>query len=302
MAAGSWLIVSHDAGGAEVVSAWASKRPGRDFRFLLEGPARDIFRKKIPGIEIGDRQSLLPAVSGFDLVLTGTSWDSDLELQAIAAALAGNVVCAAYLDHWGTYNERFGLGGRQILPTEIWVGDEYALRLVEAAFPRIKARLEPNEYFRDTVAEIDRISGNRTAHGKKKNILYVCEPISVALEKKYRDPGYYGYSEFDALDGYLSYMLASPDDVQEIKLRLHPSEPSGKYSAILEKYQDKLGLAESSGRTLAEDCAWADWIVGCQSMAMVIGLLAGKKVFSSIPRRGKASLLPHREITHLFKG
>ena len=40
------LVVAHDAGGAEVVSAWVKKNPQNVFTYLLQGPAVKIFQKR----------------------------------------------------------------------------------------------------------------------------------------------------------------------------------------------------------------------------------------------------------------
>ena len=46
---------------------------------------------------------------------------------------------------------------------------------------------------------------------------------------------------------------------------------------------------------------WADWVVGCDSMALAIAVKAGKKVFSCIPAQGKALTIPFPQIIKLFQ-
>ena len=43
----------------------------------------------------------------------------------------------------------------------------------------------------------------------------------------------------------------------------------------------------------------ADVVVGCASMAMVVGLLAKKRVICSIPPGGRMCALPQKGIEHL---
>ena len=43
----------------------------------------------------------------------------------------------------------------------------------------------------------------------------------------------------------------------------------------------------------------SDIVVGCESMALVVGLLANKQVISSIPPEGRICQLPQKEIQHL---
>ena len=120
-----------------------------------------------------------------------------------------------------------------------------------------------------------------------------------AAERKHGDPRYWGYTEFEALDAYLTYLNNTSNKVAVI-VRPHPAEPSSKYTAVIQKHQNALSIAESSGRTLAEDCAWADWVVGCDTLAMVIAVHAGRRVFSCIPKGGRQLSLPYPEIIQLF--
>lgn len=295
----SILVVSHGAGGAEVISSWVKKHSEFRYNFLLEGPALKIFRRKIPRIQFVTREFMHSNIQNFDLILTGTGWESDLEKIAIVLSRKHGIKVAAYLDHWTGYQERFILDNRMMLPDEIWVGDRYAYDLAKSTFPGCQVRLEPNLYFEELLDSIR----NVTPHYEDKKgirILYVCEPTSIVAQKKYGDPRYWGYTEFEALDGYLEYAARLAKDIEKIRVRLHPSEQYGKYQAIINKYRETYEIEESWDRPLIEDCAWADWIVGCQSMAMVIGVLLKKPVFSCIPAGGKPMVLPFREIVSLF--
>jgi predicted RNA methylase len=55
----------------------------------------------------------------------------------------------------------------------------------------------------------------------------------------------------------------------------------------------------ASNKTLLGQIQVADVVVGCASMAMVVALLAKKRVVCSIPPGGKACQLPQAEIEHL---
>ena len=81
-----------------------------------------------------------------------------------------------------------------------------------------------------------------------------------------------------------------------LRLRTHPAEPEGKYDDIVAEH----GLELSVGRSLAQDCAWADTVVGCDTMAMAVALAAGRHVVSAIPRGGRPLSLPFPEIDRMF--
>jgi hypothetical protein len=292
------LVVARDAGGAEVVSAWVKKHRDADYRFLLEGPAVLVFRRKLGMIAILSAAEMHLSIGAVNFVLTGTGYGSDLEKIAISSARLQSVPVASYLDHWTNYRRRFELRGRLVLPNEIWVGDSHAVTIAQEEFPDTAVKFVENEYYREMKEQIDAVARPLDDSGNV-HVLYVTEPTSVAAERKHGDPRYWGYTEFEALDGYLSYLGNTMNKVAVI-LRSHPGEPSGKYTALIQKHQNALLIAESSGRTLAEECAWADWVVGCDSMAMVIALHAGKQVFSCIPRGGPRLSLPYPEIIQLF--
>jgi hypothetical protein len=295
----SILVVSHDAGGAEVISAWVKKHKEGRYQFLLEGPAVKIFSRKLPNIPLVTREVLDSNLQNFNLVLAGTGWESDLEKRAIVRAREKGVKVAAYLDHWTGYQERFMLDNRITLPDEIWVGDRHAHALATSTFPGCPVKLEPNLYFEELLASVRAVTLH---HEKKKGIrvLYVCEPTSRVAQKNYGDPRYWGYTEFEALEGYLRFAVSQAKDIARIRVRLHPTEQSGKYHGIIDQYRQIFEIEESGERPLIEDCAWADWIVGCQSMSMVIGVLLKKPVFSCIPAGGQPLALPFGEIVALF--
>lgn len=63
-------IVSHDFGGAEILSSWAT-RWSATYLLVLGGPAIDIFERNLGPVSI---TSVEVAIRQADWVLTGTSW------------------------------------------------------------------------------------------------------------------------------------------------------------------------------------------------------------------------------------
>src|SRR4051812_6760252 len=132
-----FAIVSHDAGGAEVLSSFVRQK-GIHGLFVLEGPARRVFERKLGAINLTPLES---AIQRSEFVLTGTSWQSDLEFDAIAVARRLSKRSAAFVDHWVNYPERFTRGGKTILPDELWVGDAIAEAIALKEFPGLAVRL-----------------------------------------------------------------------------------------------------------------------------------------------------------------
>jgi len=291
-----WLVVSHDAGGAEIVSSWVRAHPENRFIFILEGPAVKIFEQKMGEIENFSAQELNKLTVSVDHVLTGTSWASDLEKKAVLLAKTRGTRVASYIDRWDNYPERFILNGEQILPDEIWVGDNEGLQLANAHFPGKNIRLEPNLYLQEILNEIGS-KGHPDFRHDEIRVLYVCEPIKDHAKRQYGDEDYWGYNEYDAMRYFFRKikLVEGAKGNIVIRVRLHPSERRDKYDEILES-SDGYGVHLSFESSLVEDCVWADRVVGCQNMAMVVSLLAGREVYCSIPPGGEKCGLPHREI------
>jgi hypothetical protein len=81
-------------------------------------------------------------------------------------------------------------------------------------------------------------------------------------------------------------------------LRPHPSDLDGKYNNWIKQYpninfklDDSVDIAESMGR--------AKWVVGCESFALILALMAGKTVFCSLPPWAPLCQLPHSGIIQL---
>ena len=293
------LVVSHDAGGAEVISAWVKKNNFHQYSYCLQGPAQSIFSRKLPGIRIFASNKLDLAL--YDLVLTGTSWFSNLERGMILKAKKNGVKSAAYLDHWVNYRERFGYPAQnwlEQLPDEIWCGDDYALGICsKCGIPGQKLRFIENQYFIQIKEEAQAYFDEAIP----KSILYICEPISEHMKKQHNDEFHLGYNEFTAMEFFLKTLLSSDRRSHSITIRLHPSEMSGKYDRVIKSFGNKLRTGISNESHLYRDILRAETVVGCESMALVIAVLLNKKVFSIIPPQGVPCRLPHAEIRSFYQ-
>lgn len=285
-------IVSHDAGGAEILSSWL-RRTHCQASVVVAGPAESIFRRKCPQAVF---LSLDEALAKSTWVLCGTGWQSSFERRAIARGRALGKKTVAFLDHWINYRERFDEGGRSVLPDEIWVGDIDAERIACALFDQTPVLLQPNPYVEDLQAEIAGIQTGKSGAAANR-VLYVCEPVADHARAQYGDERHWGYTEHDALRFFLTNVAVLGQPVDAIAIRPHPSEQADKY-----QWADgliPLQVEFCGTKTLLEETLAADIVVGCESMAMVVGLLAGKRVISTIPPGGRPCQLPHRDIEHM---
>jgi hypothetical protein len=286
-------IVCHDAGGAEILASYVA-RNNVDCKLVLAGPAVNVFKRRFGVVDV---ISLEAAILSCDWCLCSTGWQSDFEWRAIEQARSAGKRVVAFLDHWVNYKERFIRNGTQHLPDEIWVGDDDAERLAHEHFPDISIRLIPNPYFADLKNQIFELGGVRSSLANEgKKILFVCDNISDHSLLKYGDERYWGYTEIDAIKFFFDNINAIGESVEKVVIRPHPSDIAGKYDWVLDGYPcTKL----SEGRPLIEEIAESDMVAGCESMAMVVGLLAQKKVVCCIPPLGHSCRLPQSDILHL---
>lgn len=288
-------IVSHDAGGAEILSSWIL-RQAEPVCLVLDGPAKNIFQRKLGNIE---NVLLEEAITKCDWMLCGTSWQSNLERMAITQCKSVNKKVVAFLDHWVNYLERFDEAGVVNLPDEIWVSDKYAESIARPLFPMLPVVLKSNPYFDDLIQELNipELVPGGLEFKAKQTILYVCEPIREHALLQFGDELYWGYTEEDALRFFLSNVNVFNTQINQIIVRPHPSEAKNKYDWAIEFSEHNIKIG--GDLSLFEEIAISDIVVGCSSMAMIIGLLAQRRVVSSIPPNGAECSLPHAEIEYM---
>lgn len=286
-------VISHDAGGAEILSSYV-KRHDRDYIYVLEGPARKIFERKLGTVNVSDLEE---AIRQSTSILCGTSWQSNIELDAIKLARALGRRSMAFLDHWVNYKERFSRSGEAFLPDEVWVGDAMAETMAKKTFPALPVKLVDNPYVQDILYELNEAQKRCVSSAGEGTALYVCEPLSEHALKQHGDTHFWGYVEQDALRYFLSNTSALGKSLVRILIRPHPSESAGKYEWACDEFD--LPIEISEGKSLLEEVVDSEFVVGCESMAMVVALLAGKKVISCVPPGGRPCVLPHNEIINL---
>lgn len=279
-------VVGHDAGAMEIISSYV-RRQRLDCGFCLEGPAVNVVTRKLGSVSVLPLDAL---VAQCDWLLCGTSSFSELEWRAIGLAQQAGKYSVAVLDHWVGYRRRFMRNGKWHWPDEVWVGDETAARIAREELPELQQTLVPNAYFLDIQDEINELVGTRRAPEEGLQILYVCEPLREGALILYGDERYMGYTEEEAMVYFLSNIEVLGNNINRVVIRVHPSENPNKYDFVLNQFQLPVVCGEQ--KTLLEQILASDIVVGRTTMAMVVGLLAGKRVFSCIPPSGKTTKLP----------
>ena len=86
--------------------------------------------------------------------------------------------------------------------------------------------------------------------------------------------------------------------MKSIRIRPHPSDSLTQIKVIMQNFPN-MPVHLSTEHSLLEDCLWANLIVGVKSTGLVVGLLAGKKVYSCTPPGNEKFTLPHQAIQEL---
>ena len=274
-------IVANDAGASNLIMGWVSHHKFLNFFFCLSGPSKKIFQDNHLFGAIYDIEEIMKTCN---VIITGTSYESMLEHNARLKAKKSKILSIAVLDHWVNYELRFIRNKQKVLPNIIWVFDEFAEKKAKNLFKNINIERQKNFYINDLAEKINKLG--RKNDYKNTNILYVLEP----MRKNSKIIGY--LYEYEILDFFINKIRKMNfDNDLDIKLRLHPSEESKKYDKWLH-LQNKRNISISLEKSLCEDIAWADIVVGYDSYALVVANAASKICFSSkLHKEGDSKLM-----------
>ncbi len=292
------LVVCHDAGGAEVVSAYVKKHADIYIpTCVVDGPAKKIFKRK--GLSTYcisvSKGKKIKQNNTYTMLLCGTSGASNLERDFILAAQRVGLRSVAYLDHWVNYRERFGYPHahwKKNLPHELWVGDTAAYARAQKEFKNSKIVLVPNEYYKEIKKEY---TERKKIQQSKGTILFISEPMHAARVAFHKRTS--AIDEYVILENILKY-LAKQKKKETLVIAYHPSEKKDKYDDIIKKFKPVVTIQKQSKDRIS-DLIDARLVIGIQSMALVIALMCGKKVVSYFPRVKKSFPLPYPKIKRI---
>jgi len=284
----SVLVVTCDAGGAEVIAAYVKKHAHeKNFHSYVAGPAVRIFRRlELPFHLIEDSRRVIARIvrehANSQYVLCGLpGWMTSIELRALKESKQIGLKTIAYVDSWAFYREAFGYPKREWqrnLPDEIWVGDRYALSLVQRDLKR-RARLIPNQYFANIR---ERYRKRRRALPPPDRILFLS---SVPLRT-------------NSVLSFLLSSLAHTGSRKQVRIRFHPADNRTRYDALIHRYRGKVRVEKSAEEDIANDLGGAALVVGMETVALAAAAQCGIRAVSILPRGGK-KVLPFREIARM---
>ena len=278
-------ISSNDAGGAEILSEYVINNKNK-YLFFLSGPAIKIFKKKISNLKISKFNKSIHKLS---LVISSTGWATKNEIDIIHQCKVNKIKVCAFLDHWINYKKRFLRRNKLILPDEIWVGDSDAYKLAKKTFNGDVKILRKKNYYFKKVKRFFNIKKKQKKNITKK-VLYLCEPTTELKNKNF-------YNEKQCINLFLK-KITKIYKIKKITFRPHPYENPKKYNWVNEFKEYKISIRKNND--LLDEIYKNDIIVGCNTVAMYVAILANKKVYSSIPK-GFLCEIPSNQINYLNK-
>ena len=294
-------VVSHDAGSSELICAFIQEYRTKATWYIFAKTASPMAtickRYNLPYAPMADAAEQLEEIHP-DLLLFGTGWQDKCEQPYVHYCKMDGIPTVAFLDHWSNYRERFGYpngGWEENLGDFTAVHDERAYTLaLELKLPN-PLKL-PNHYL---IRLIEDAMLRKAEVGK--TLLFLSEPTDSVAEKTYGDPLYWGFTQYTALEDILEHF----EDFQceNLIIRLHPSEMSSNYDAILLRYPNiSVQMHESHSADLIDELLCAKVIIGFDTMALYIAALLGKPIISYLPTKERKFLLPlptNRQLNHL---
>lgn len=252
------LIIAKDAGAANMIFHYLKSKKDTYYCYL-KNPANKIFKRK-NFIKIKNIKNL----KKYDLLITGTSVEKNLELKSINEANKLGIYTVTFLDHWTNYKKRFLMKKKIILPKEIIAFDSTSFFLSKKIFSEqfIKKSLilskVNNPYF-------------NIGKSKKKNDLLILSSNYDILGKKNINDKQILYNFFKK-----NYFFFQKKKINNYFLKNHPSENKKKFTSLIKKVKKEFNIdIKIADKDLKKMTKTIKHVVGYNSMALVIAKLSG---------------------------
>ena len=281
-------IVCHDAGGAEIISHWVKQNKINPI-LHLEGPAIKIFKRVLSKLNLVSLEEL---IENSNLLMLGTSWQSDLEKKSfIVARKKINLKIIVVFDHWVDFEKRLIYKNNFLKPDQIWVTDQHAKEIAERIFNNIKIIKINNYYLEEMKFKYENLKSEASL---EKTILYISDNSSE-YQKNLPANEKWNYDELSCLKYLLKNLNSIENEKTKLIIRPHPSEDSKKFFNIIAEFSH-IDIRLSNNEELIYDLVNCKTVVGTDSMACYIASFFGIKVISIIPKGGKEMTIPSNNI------
>ena len=269
------LIVCGDIGGAEIISSFVLEKKIK-FKGYFSKKANQIFKKKKIKNEIINLETIKKNLSNFDLLITGTGWDSKYDRKLLYIFKNIDIKKISFLDHWANYKTRFYYKGLNSYPSDIITSDKYSLYIAKKTFKNLNIKIHKiKNYF---------ISQTKVNYRMKKikllklnSFLFIDEQNSKHYKLKRKSI----YNEKNVLDFFVKKLFQKYNNNFELIIRVHPNDKINKYKNHLKGKNIKI----SKNKELVDDLINVKYVVGISSMALYIAERLGKSIVYALPKK-----------------
>lgn len=255
------VFLAHDPGGANVIYEVFkyAKEKKDNVKMFLYGPAKTLHKRYSSTIDSGLLIEKLLFEYGDFTLITGTSWNSDIEIKAIIAAKKYNLNTIAILDYWSNYKSRFYYEGSFIFPDNIFVMDEHAKNeAIEDGIPSNIIRIVGQPYLDKFINKEKKVSRKRTG------FLFISQPLHKLYDVSL------GYNEYLVMEDLLKIAEITKN---QLYIKFHPKDDKN-FISMYKKYsiEENKSIFDSF-----------ELIIGMSSMMLLELSLLGENVVSYQP-------------------
>lgn len=278
---GRVALVLHDAGAGLHGLGWLPQL-GNDAILVAQGPSRGLAMRH----GFSPTNDVAAAIDEADWVLTGTGWMSSYECDAIAMARRHRKPVLAILDHWVNYHERFGDQSGHVLPDGFVVSDEFAESIAKQTFPGALIVRWPNEHLRRIRRAVHQGEA-ALPPDHDRHLLLLGEPLRRNILSCKAEP------EAHVLNWASEAVIDDEGhQIMPVRLRLHPSESTGKYDELILETRAAIKVVEGRRTLLSRDLVGAAAVVGFKSYSLFLASKCGLSTYSLASNVSIASPIP----------
>lgn len=270
-------VVSHDPGGAEVLSAYIKEYKLSNIIYYLKGPAKNIFKNN--GLINSNYEFREELDKSVDFVLASMSWQDNIALQIIQEAKKYKIHTEIILDSWYDYSRRFGFpvdGWKDNLPETLIVCDDIAEKIVQRqhlnSYCEIK-KIE-NPYLKEIMGKYVIAKALKE---KKINddLLFISSPLREAHQRGLPELRKITVDEKDLLQDIITICKRKK---KSMRVRLHPSQKN-TFNFFYGSLLNDIEVCDTNN-SLFDDIFTSKYVIGFCSFALVVAATIGKIVIS----------------------
>lgn len=263
------LVVANDAGASYQIFYFL-KYYKLKTKFYLSGQATKIFNKK------NYKTTLKNSIKNIDLIITGTGWQTNLEVKAIKLGLENKIKTVSFVDSPHNLKLRFSFKKKKFFPNIIFVKDNFTKRNLKLILPKKSNTkiIKIKDFYLNKIKKKKYFENNN-------KLLYLSSNFE-SLTKKH---SLKKINDFKLLKIFIS-KIRKINRLKNCKifLKTHPSENRNKYNALKEFKNLNINFINTKNITNIKN--EYQLTSGTETYGLAIAKKMGFKVLNNIKKTG----------------